>query len=85
VAVSRGFTIYNDGNAPLTISNMTVTGDGFSLLIAPPATVDAHSSGVFRIRLQGSTAGAKSGQVSFNTNDALNNPFTFALTGTVTP
>jgi hypothetical protein len=84
-AVGRAFTIYNDGNAPLTISNMTVTGEGFSLLIAPPATIDAHSSGVFRVRLLSGTAGNKSGQVSFNTNDPQNNPFSFTVTGTVTP
>lgn len=86
-STGRSFTIYNDGDIPLTISNMTVTGEGFSLLSnpIPPTTLDAHSSGVFRVRLSSGTAGNKTGQVSFNTNVPTSNPFSFTVVGTVTP
>jgi hypothetical protein len=85
VAVGRAFTITNDGNIPLTNSSVTLSGEGFSLLIPVPGIVAAGGSDVFRIRLLSGTAGAKTGLISFNTNDACNNPFQFNLRGTVTP
>ena len=82
---SRAFTIFNDGNATLTTSNVSVSGEGFSLIVAVPASIPAGGNGVFRIRLLSSIAGAKTGQISFNTNDVVNNHYSFQLQGTVTP
>lgn len=82
--VSRLFTIYNDGNAPLTISNPStlVSGTGWSLIVEPPPSIDAGTSGVFRVRLLSATAGTYSGTVTIQ-NNSPTNPFSFSLRGTV--
>jgi hypothetical protein len=85
VAVGRAFTIYNDGDTTLSTSNAVLSGEGWSLLIAVPATVPPGGSGVFRIRLQSGTAGTKTGALSFSINDACSPVFQFNLRGTVTP
>lgn len=84
--VSRAFTIYNDGDATLTISNPSslVSGAGFSLIVVPPASIAAGSSGVFRVRLMSSSPGTYTGTVSIQSNDPDENPFTFQIRGTVT-
>ena len=38
----------------------------------------------FSVQLVGSTVGTKSGDVSFTNNDADENPFNFAIAGSVT-
>lgn len=81
--VSRAFTIYNDGNATLTLSNPSalVSGTGFSQIdVAPPSSIAPGATGVFRVRLLSSTRGTYSGTVSIQSNAA---PFPFTVTGTV--
>lgn len=82
--ISRAFTIYNDGNATLTISNPStlVSGAGWSLILEPPASIAPGSSGAFRVRLLSATAGTYSGSVTIQNNSATN-PFSFSLRGTV--
>lgn len=80
-AVSHNFIVRNDGTATLTMGTLTVpTGytvtDGLATSLAPGAT------DTITIRLDATTAGVKSGQVSFTTNTA-ENPFNFSITGTV--
>ncbi len=82
--VSRTFTIRNDGTAnliPLGLSvptGFTVT-DGLVSSLAPGLTDSLV------VRLDTATAGTKSGQISFATNDSDENPFNFTITGTVDP
>jgi hypothetical protein len=85
--LSRAFTIYNDGSAVLDIlnPNSLVSGSGFSLILAPPAQIAPGSSGLFRVRLLSGTAGTYNGTVSVQNSDSTRNPFTFYVTGTVTP
>jgi hypothetical protein len=85
VAVSRAFTIYNDGSDTLTIANPStlVSGNGFGELDPPPSsTVAPQSSTVFRVRLLSATPGNDNGTVSIQTNAGT---VTFAVYGTVTP
>ena len=79
--VSHTFTITNNGNAALRTSNLTVP-QGFSVFAYPAAT-----SPRARARLLQSFStmaiGTFSGNVTFTTNDPLNNPYSFAIAGTV--
>jgi uncharacterized delta-60 repeat protein len=80
--ITRTFTVRSDGNAYLNPLDLTVpTGftvtEGLSTSLAPGA------SDTFTVRLDTSVAGPKSGNISFTTNDRDENPFTFAITGTV--
>jgi len=82
-AYTRTYAVRNDGTAPLTLSGLTVP-PGFTAtdgLVGslPPGGVDALT-----VRLDTATAGTKSGQISFATNDSDENPFNFSITGTVT-
>ena len=81
---SRAFTIYNDGDAALTISNPTtlVSGTGWSLIVVPPSSIAPGASGVFRVRLHSATPGTYNGTVTIQ-NNSPTNPFFFNLRGTV--
>jgi hypothetical protein len=87
IPVSRAFTVYNDGDAPLNISNPAslVSGTGFSLITQPPPQIPAHSSGTFRVRLLYSIAGTYTGAVTIQNDDPDENPFIIQLRGTITP
>jgi hypothetical protein len=80
--LSATFTIVNAGNASLTISNMTMP-TGFTLFGAPASSVAAGGSTTFTVVLETSSPGTFSGNISFNTNDPNNDPFTFAITGVI--
>ena len=81
--ISKTFTIQNTGNAPLTLGTVTVP-TGFVLTQAPAtSTVAAGSSTTFTVGLNTAAAGTFSGSLSFTNNDADENPFNFALSGTV--
>jgi hypothetical protein len=88
VPVSRAFTIYNDGIAPLHISNPAglVTGAGFSEIgTYPAAEIAPNSSTIFRVRLLSGAAGTYNGLITIQNDDPDENPFTIQLRGTVTP
>jgi Ca2+-binding RTX toxin-like protein len=78
----RTFTIRNDGNAPLTVSGLSLPA-GFTLLDAPAGGIDAKDSTTFTVRLDATAVGPKSGRLSFRTNDADEAAFDFAVRGTI--
>ena len=80
--VVKTFTISNSGTADLTLSNPTLP-DGFSLDGAFPDSIATNGSKNFQIRLDAEASGAFSDTLSFDTNDIDENPFSFALAGTV--
>ena len=82
--LSRTFTARNDGGAVLTLGAVTVP-TGFTLAEGLSTTLAAGASDTFTVQLDTATPGTKSGDVSFATNDADENPFHFAITGTVDP
>ena len=79
------FRIRNTGPAPLTITGITVSGEGFSLLTSPsfPLQISANDSETFTVRLQSPVGGSKSGAVSISSDDPDENPYNFNLSGSV--
>ncbi len=79
----KTFTITNTGNDVLTLSNLTVTGD-FTTNTNLPASLAAGASTTFTVKTDTTSSGAKSGSVSFNSNDSDEATFNFLLEATVT-
>jgi hypothetical protein len=82
--ITRTFTVRNDGNVTLTLSGLTLP-EGYAIgeNLSPSLSPDKSDS--FTVQIDTSTAGTKSGQISFTTNDPNENPFNFTITGVVTP
>jgi subtilase family serine protease len=80
--VDRVFTVSNTGMGTLTPSGLTLP-TGFSLVEGLSAAIVSNGSDSFTVRLDGTTAGTKSGQISFTTNDSDENPFNFSIAGAV--
>ncbi|MCU0916486.1 MAG: choice-of-anchor D domain-containing protein [Planctomycetes bacterium] len=83
-AVSRPYRVLNDGTGPLTLGLLSVP-EGFSIVVDLSSPVAPGSSVVFRVQLDTTVAGTKSGDISFTNSDSNENPFNFRITGTVTP
>jgi hypothetical protein len=81
-AVSRTFTVRNDGTAALTLGTPTLP-TGFTLTEGLSSSLTPGASDTFTVRLDTVTAGTKAGDISFATNDNDENPFNFRITGTV--
>ncbi len=79
---TRAFTVRNDGDAPLTVGAVSLPA-GFTLVEGLASTLAPGASDTFTVRLDTAAAGAKGGQISFANNDANENPFNFAVSGTV--
>jgi hypothetical protein len=79
---SIAFTIRNDGKATLSLGSITVP-DGFTLVEDVGGSLSPGESDTFTIRLNTNQLGEQSGQVRIASNDADENPFTFAIRGTV--
>ena len=82
-AVSRTFTIRNDGGSPLTLGTVSVP-TGYTLTKAPPGSLAAGASDTLTVQLETATLGTKAGDISFPNNDSDENPFHFRITGTIT-
>ncbi len=78
------YTVRNDGSQTLTLGGVSVP-TGFTLAESLVSSLSPGGSDTFTVRLDTSSSGTKSGQVSFTTNDSDENPFNFAITGVVTP
>jgi hypothetical protein len=80
--VSQTLTLTNSGTADVTISQVTVTGTGFSLVGSASAiSVPAGQSHGFQVQFAPHTAGSATGSVSV-TSDASNPTVSIALAGT---
>ena len=77
------FTIRNYGDAILSLGTITLP-TGYSLVEGVNANVQPGAFDNFTVRLDSTTVGTKSGQISVVNNDADENPYNFAITGTVT-
>lgn len=82
-STSRRFQIKNAGTTNVTISSITVSGQGFTLIESPATTVAPGGITYFRVRLISATAGHKTGSVTINNNDPTNNPYVVYLEGEV--
>jgi V8-like Glu-specific endopeptidase len=83
-AVLRTYTVRNDGTPILTLGPVSVP-EGFTLVEGLSSSLAWGASDAFTVRLDTATAGTKSGDISFTTNDPDENPFNFRITGTVLP
>jgi uncharacterized protein (DUF2141 family) len=86
-ALTRTFTITNDGQRALALGPISLPGE-FNLDTAPPLLIPAASGGVpgsatFTVSLTALNAGTYGGVLSFATDDADEGPFSFNITGTV--
>jgi len=80
--ISRTFTVYNGGTATLTLGAVMVPA-GFTLTEGLSGSLAPGASDTFTVRLDNAVVGTKSGDISFSTNDADENPFNFRITGIV--
>jgi len=80
------FTVTNTGNGTLILSNVVVSGANAGDFtvggITLPATVYVGQSTSFNVVFSPLGAGARTATLQITDNDANNNPFTLALTGT---
>lgn len=81
--LSRTFTITNSGDADLVISSVTVP-TGYTITTNPTGTITPSGTASLIVRLDSTTPGTKSGDITINNNDANEGTFNFAVTGTVT-
>jgi hypothetical protein len=82
--VDHTFTVKNTGGQPLTLGNVTTTGD-YSVVTDLPDTLAPGATATFVVRLSTASAGKKDGTISFSTNVSAHNPYNFAVTGVVQP
>jgi len=79
---SQTFTLKNTGGTSLTISQLSVSGAGYSLNgLTMPSTVAAGASVTFNALFAPTTAGSLPGTITITSN-APNSPSTIALSGT---
>ncbi|MBN1779736.1 choice-of-anchor D domain-containing protein [bacterium] len=87
-AITRTFTIRNDGTGPLSLTGtpiVTLSGSGdFTVSTQPASSTVASGGGTvsFVISFDPSSAGSKSATVSIANNDPNENPYDFAIEGT---
>ena len=79
---SQTFTLTNTGATSLTISQLSVSGAGYSLSgLATPSTIAAGASATFSALFAPTTAGSLPGTITITSN-APGSPSTVALSGT---
>lgn len=79
---SQTFTLTNTGSASLTISQLSVSGAGYSLSgLAMPSSIAAGASATFSATFAPTTAGSLPGTITITSN-APNSPSTVGLSGT---
>jgi hypothetical protein len=87
-SVDIPFTVENDGTTTLRLSDLQVPS-GFSLVGSFPVAIAAGESATFTIRLNATTVGAFTGNVSFTyklqSGDVEEFTFNLPVSGTVTP
>lgn len=83
-ALQKVFKVENIGTAPLTTSNLSVPA-GYSIIEGLAATIAAGDFDEFTVELPTSDLGTFTGSISFDNNDADENPFDFSVTGTINP
>ena len=81
---SQTITVTNTGSAALTIENLAVTGNAYSVSgLVTPATIAVGNAASFSVLFAPTTAGSQTGTVSIS-SDAPNSPNVLSLSGTGT-
>ncbi len=79
------FTVENLGIDALHITGtpkVVVSGTGFTLASDAPATINATGAATFQVTFTPNAGGAFNGTISIDNDDADENPYNFAITGT---
>ncbi|MGH7957100.1 MAG: sugar-binding protein, partial [Opitutaceae bacterium] len=82
--VQKIFNIQNTGTATLTLGNVTTTNSEFGVLTQPAPNIAAGGNSNFEIAFIPTDEGLRTATISFNSNDANENPYNFAVQGTGT-
>jgi hypothetical protein len=80
--VYRTFTVRNVGQSALSTSGLVVPS-GFTVTQSLLSSIAPGASDTFTVKLNTTAAGAYSGNISFANNDANENPYNFAIKGSV--
>ena len=67
--LTKTFVLYNDGAAPLSITSVTLEGEGFSTEEAAPFEVEKHGEHNIAVTLTSATPGNKTGKLTIKGND----------------
>jgi hypothetical protein len=82
--VVRTFTVRNVGTEDLTLAEFITVPTGFSVVSSFADTiVAAGQSTMFTVQLDASAVGSFGGHISFGNDDSDENPFDFAVSGSV--
>lgn len=79
----RTFTVRNDGDLLLTLSGLTVPSGYTITQNFAAASLRSGQSTTFKVRMDTTVAGTKTGSIQFTCNDANEATFNFPVTGTV--
>jgi len=80
--IERTFTVRNEGGSNLIVGWITVPY-GFTLVEGLSTVLAPGASDSFTVRLNATTVGARSGQISFLSNDSDETPFNFSILGRI--
>ena len=88
--VTQDIVVANMGNSNLVLSATlqavgSSTASGFVIITPPPSHIAPNGSATVRVGMNTSTVGAAAANLVIASNDSTQNPFTVALTGTVSP
>ena len=84
VPVQKTFRVKNVGTGPLTLQSVSVpTGFSIDSNILPGTILASGAETAFTVQLNAAALGTSSGQISFSNDDADENSFNFAISGTV--
>ncbi len=81
---TRTFIVANDGTQTLNLGVVSIPA-GYTLVQGLPSSLAPRTWASFTVRLDTTVRGVVSGNITFSTNRGDQNPFTFAITGTVGP
>ncbi|HRK82247.1 MAG TPA: choice-of-anchor D domain-containing protein, partial [Saprospiraceae bacterium] len=81
--LARTFTIFNTGNAVLTISSITSSNNGVFVVVSDaPTSVAANDSKTFTVTFNPTATGVQNATITINNNDCDESVYDFAVTGT---
>ncbi len=84
-SATQSLTLTSVGTAPVTISAVTATGEGFTLSgITPPVRLDPGQTMILNVQFNPLTTGAATGQVRITSNSSTNGTVEIGLNGTGT-
>ena len=79
--VDQVFQINNIGNAPLSVSSVTVDSSEFTVIGGGATNIGSDGSSNFTVRFDPTTIAVHNATVTIGNGDADENPFTFAIRG----